>query len=582
MTPQGVPRLREEEVQPEEAEDRRRPARSTARRAPRRRPPRAGRSRPPTRSTRACSARPTAAVASDERGSRRGAHASGRPRGATSPSSEPRSRASTLGSRYGIFTPWGAAFTRRLRRAHALRVSTALRESTERSIGQRHAATRRAPRPAVGSCRPDGSLAQAHVRSGRPLPTAHLAHERLGKPTALAVFACDNLSSVAYATEEILKVAVPLVGAAAFALLMPITFAILAVLAILLFSYRQTIRAYPSRRRRVHRHEGQLRAPARADRGRRAAHRLRPHGLGLGRRGRRGHHLGRPGLFTYRVRCRSRFIWLIAWGNLRGVQESGTDVRGPDLLLHRDDVRAPRRSACVRRVHRRDCSRCRSRRTSAKTAGAISIFLILHAFASGGAAVTGVEAISNGVPAFKPPEWKNARTTLMWMGSLLGVMFLGLSFLAYRLQVVPDRDQDRHLRGRRGRSSAAAARHRAVPHAAGRDDADPRSWRRTRRSPTSRAWRTSTRGPLHAEAAHEARAPLGVLERHRRARDRLDRLVIVFQADVHKLIPLYAIGVFTSFTLSQAGMARRHVRIKEPGWRRGSRSTVSARSRPRS
>src|SRR5439155_15415199 len=72
-----------------------------------------------------------------------------------------------------------------------------------------------------------------------------------------------------------------------------------------------------------------------------------------------------------------------------------------------------------------------------KTAGAISIFLILHAFASGGAAVTGVEAISNGVPAFKPPEWKNARTTLMWMGSLLGVMFLGLSFLAYRLRVVP-------------------------------------------------------------------------------------------------------------------------------------------------
>ena len=85
---------------------------------------------------------------------------------------------------------------------------------------------------------------------------------------------------------------------------------------------------------------------------------------------------------------------------------------------------------------------------SAETTGAIGLFLILHAFASGGAAVTGVEAISNGVPAFKPPEWLNARTTLMWMGGLLGVMFLGLSFLAMKLQVMPTRDQDRHLPGR--------------------------------------------------------------------------------------------------------------------------------------
>ena len=67
----------------------------------------------------------------------------------------------------------------------------------------------------------------------------------------------------------------------------------------------------------------------------------------------------------------------------------------------------------------------------------MTLFVILHAFASGGAAVTGVEAVSNGVPAFKPVEWKNARTTLMWMGSLLGLMFLGLSFLTMRLHVLP-------------------------------------------------------------------------------------------------------------------------------------------------
>jgi hypothetical protein len=80
---------------------------------------------------------------------------------------------------------------------------------------------------------------------GPALPTAHLVHERLGKPTALAVFASDNLSSVAYATEEILEVGVPIAGLAAFSIVMPITFGILGVLAILLFSYRQTIKAYP-------------------------------------------------------------------------------------------------------------------------------------------------------------------------------------------------------------------------------------------------------------------------------------------------------------------------------------------------
>src|SRR5205085_3025519 len=73
-----------------------------------------------------------------------------------------------------------------------------------------------------------------------------------------------------------------------------------------------------------------------------------------------------------------------------------------------------------------------------KATEGITLFLLLHAFASGGAAMTGVEAISNGVPAFKPPEWKNARSTLMVMGTLLGVMFLGLSWLASRLRVIPD------------------------------------------------------------------------------------------------------------------------------------------------
>jgi hypothetical protein len=102
-------------------------------------------------------------------------------------------------------------------------------------------------RPARPSPLPQGpGYALKRAILGPALPTAHLVHERLGKPTALAVFASDNLSSVAYATEEILKVGVPIAGLAAFSFVMPITFGILGVLAILLFSYRQTIKAYPS------------------------------------------------------------------------------------------------------------------------------------------------------------------------------------------------------------------------------------------------------------------------------------------------------------------------------------------------
>ncbi len=117
---------------------------------------------------------------------------------------------------------------------------------------------------------------------GRPMATAQLEHERLGKPTALAVFASDNFSSSAYATEEILRVLVPAVGVAAFALVVPISMALLGVLAILLFSYRQTIKAYPDGGRRLHRHEGQLRAADRAGRGRRPPHRLRAHRIRVG------------------------------------------------------------------------------------------------------------------------------------------------------------------------------------------------------------------------------------------------------------------------------------------------------------
>jgi hypothetical protein len=183
--------------------------------------------------------------------------------------------------------------------------------------------------------------------------------------------------------------------------------------------------------------------------------------------------------------------------------------------------------------------------------------------------VTGVEAISNGVPAFKPPEWRNARTTLMWMGSLLGVMFLGLSFLTVKLHALPTETETlisqvaRAVFGSGGFGTvlylmvqlgtmlililAANTSFADFPRLANfhaKDDFMPRPL-------TKRGHRlVFSNGIIGLAVASTL-------------------LVVLFRADVHRLIPLYAIGVFTSFTLSQAGMAKRHLRLREPGWRHG-------------
>jgi amino acid transporter len=425
----------------------------------------------------------------------------------------------------------------------------------------------RRPPAAVEPLPPGPAHALKRLFLGPALPTAQLQHERLGKPTALAVFASDNLSSVAYATEEILKVAVPAVGVLAFSILMPVTFAILAVLAILLFSYRQTIRAYPSAG---------------------GAYIVTKDNFGLLTAQLAGVALltdyvltvsvsvaagvaaitsAAPELYGARVWLSVAFIWFIAWGNLRGVRESGRLFAVPTyffivmmfVLLGTGMVRA----------FAGDLHPLPVPPEVAETTGAIGLFLILHAFASGGAAVTGVEAISNGVPAFKPPEWRNARTTLMWMGSLLGVMFLGLSFLAMKLQVSPSETTTviaEVARAVFGGGTIGTAMFLMLQFATtlililaantsfadfprlanfhARDHFMPRPL-------TKRGQRlVFSNGIIGLAIASTL-------------------LVVVFRADVHKLIPLYAIGVFTSFTLSQAGMAKRHLRLREPGWRHG-------------
>lgn len=403
------------------------------------------------------------------------------------------------------------------------------------------------------------------------MPTEDLRHERLGKPTALAVFASDNLSSSAYATEEILRVAVKGVGLAAFALVVPITIGLLAVLGILLFSYRQTIKAYPQ--------AGGAYLVTRDNFGLLPAQiagvsLLTDYILTVSvsvAAGTAALTSVFPGLFPIRVIVSVGFIALIALGNLRGVKESGRIFALPTyffigmmgLLLAVSFFRM----ATGQLVAVTDTFPIAPTRD---LEGLVLIGLILHAAASGGAAVTGVEAISNGVPAFKPPEWENAITTLMWMGFLLGGMFLGLSIIAAKVRVVPDPSEQVTILAQVGKAAFGSgagtvllvmlqgATMLILVLAANTSFADfPR---------------------LASFHAGDHFLPRQLT----RYGDRLvfsngiislailsSILVIIFKASVTKLIPLYAIGVFTSFTFSQSGMSKRHFKLREAGWRRG-------------
>jgi amino acid transporter len=402
---------------------------------------------------------------------------------------------------------------------------------------------------------------------GRPLSTERLIHERLGKPTALAVFASDNLSSSAYASEEIIRVLVEYAAIGVFVMVVPITLALLAVLGILLFSYRQTIKAYPQ--------AGGAYLVTRDNFGLLPAQvagvaLLTDYILTVAvsvSAGTAALTSAFGGLFPYRVPISLAFIIILTWGNLRGVKEAGRMFALPTFFFI--GMMGVLFAAGLYRfftggIHPIPTFPHQELRY-------VGLFVILKAFASGGAAVTGVEAISNGVPAFKPPEWRNARTTLMWMGSLLGAMFLGLSILAAKLRVVPDPSGAKTVIsqvglgvfGHSALGSVAfyllqAATMLILVLAANTSFADfPRlaSFHAGDHFLPRQLTRYGDR--LVFSNGIIALAAVAAL------------LVIVFKASVSALIPLYAIGVFTSFTFSQAGMAVHHLRLKEPGWRTG-------------
>ena len=388
---------------------------------------------------------------------------------------------------------------------------------------------------------------------GRPLPTADAPHQTIGRTIGLAVFASDALSSTAYATQEILVV-LAAAGTIAFGYAFPIALAIVGLLTVVTISYQQTIHAYPG--------GGGAYIVARDNLGElpaqiAAAALLTDYILTVAVSVSSGVAQlvsAYPTILPYRAALAVGMVLVIMMVNLRGVRESGRAFALPTyfflglmfLTLGTGLVRYLLGSlgtvADPPPLH------------ALEAVAAVTPFLILHAFSSGTTALTGVEAISNGIPAFKEPRSRNAGITLLWMSAILGVLFLGITFLAGQVGALPSEAETvvsqlvRTIFDGRGTLylMAIAATTVILIMAANTSFADfPRLSALVAADgflPRQLTYRGSRLVYSRGIAALAAVASL---------------LIVLFNASVTALIPLYAIGVFLSFTLSQAGMARR-------------------------
>jgi len=393
---------------------------------------------------------------------------------------------------------------------------------------------------------------------GSPLPTAQSRHERLARSTALAVFASDALSSVAYATEEILLVLV-LAGTAALSYSIPISIAIAVLIAIVVSSYRQTIRAYPQGGGAYIVSKDNLGVPAGLVAG---AALLIDYVLTVAvsvAAGIAALTSAVPALFPYRPWLCVAAVVAIAVANLRGIRESGKIFAAPTYLFIG--------SLGVLIIYGGlgavfDFLPEAPYQRHPPGLEGVGLFLFLRAFASGCTALTGVEAVSDGVPAFKPPEAHNARIVLTVLGVILIVLFLGITFLAYDFGIAPRHEETvvsqlaRHVFG----GGALYFEIQAVTMlilllAANTSFADfPRlSFFLARDRFIPRQFATQGDRLVFSN---------GILILSGLAA----LLLVIFGGDTHALIPLYAVGVFLSFTLSQASMVRRWLRLKEEGW----------------
>ena len=393
---------------------------------------------------------------------------------------------------------------------------------------------------------------------GRPMPLAQARHERLSKTVALAVFSSDALSSVAYATEEILLVLV-LAGAAAAHLSVPLAFAITGLLFIVVVSYQQTIHAYPS--------GGGSYIVARANLGATpgliaAAALLIDYVLTVSvsvAAGVAALTSAFPALHEHRVAFGVSFIALIAFANLRGVRESGRVFAVPTYLFV--GTFAVMVATGLWRWLMGELVPLPLRETADTVP--LTGFLVLRAFSSGCTALTGVEAISNGVPAFKPNESRNAAITMGWMAGILGVLFLGITVLAWALQVTPSEEEtvvSQVARALFGRDVfyylVQGVTMLILVLAANTSFADfPRLANLLSRDRYAPRQLTTQGDRLVFSNGIVMLGGLAAL------------LIVLFHGETHALIPLYAVGVFISFTLSQSGMVRHWLVERGPGWR---------------
>ncbi len=409
-----------------------------------------------------------------------------------------------------------------------------------------------------------------HWLIGRPLATADAPHQTIGKMVGLAVFASDALSSTAYATQEILMV-LALAGAGAFSFSIPIALAITALMIIVTVSYEQTIHAYPG--------GGGAYIVARDNLGELPAQTagaalLTDYILTVAvsiSSGVAQITSAFPALFPYRVEIASVLVLFIMLINLRGVKESGAAFAIPTYFFVIVMVLTVGLGFLRMITGNLGMVVAPPALEIAITTQVITPFLLLHALANGTSALTGIEAISNGITAFKEPRSRNAGITLIWMSSILGVLFLGITFLAHQIGVVPSEVETvisqlaRTVLGGQNFLYLAVIVGTALILilAANTAFADfPRLGALHAGDgflPRQLTYRGSR---LVYSFGITALAAIAII------------LIVLFQASVTRLIPLYAIGVFLSFTLSQTGMARRWwksghlkpgVEVREPG-----------------
>jgi amino acid transporter len=406
---------------------------------------------------------------------------------------------------------------------------------------------------------------------GRPLASSASSHERVSRAVGLAIFSSDAVASSAFATQEILHVLVPVAGMAAIGYLTPMSVLVVALLAIVVFSYRQTIHAYPNGGGSYIVSKDNLGTVPGLVAG---ASLLVDYTLTVAVSIAAGTAAITSAVEPLRGRAVATALVLLVGlviANLRGVRESGRLFAPPTygyiaimaVLIVLGLARTVVGDLGPLPVDQASLDQFTG---PGAVAGGASLFVLMRAFSSGAIALSGVEALSNGVPAFRSPEARHAATVLTWTGAILAGLFCGVAALA--LQLRPTLSADETILSTMGR--AVFGQHNPLYFVLQFFTASILVLS------ANTAFADFPR--LSAVIAADRFMPRQLANRG----DRLafsngiialavgsGALLVAFDADVTSLVPLFAVGLFLSFTLSQAGMVAHHRRLREPRWRVG-------------